>query len=419
MRKPVGVGEVFGWAGTSFLIGMVAHAMVPERAVPMAALSIIASIAVVIALAFPSTSWSRVVSVCLLACALGVWRYDVSRETQPRGLRPWTPQGLAFVSADVRVADPVDPRYWLGRARTALTERAHQRFGADQVALLTGTLYGERSFSRAAKEDFRRAGLLHLVAVSGSNVTILTVICMRVLLALRLKRRQAFAALTLFLVAFVLFVAPSASVVRAAVMGWLLELAPVVGRLPRPSRLLLVAALAFTFWKPWTLLYDPGFALSFLAMWGLLTIAPWLDERWKERLPSDAFRGILSATVGASVMTLPYAAWAFGQATVIGLVTNLLVLPIIPFVMATGVLALCASPGSWLALPAQGFLGWVLWVAKTAAGWTMGVLDTRGMSFFTMIGWYVFFWVVWHLWKKRTNAYPQKTVIPSARVETV
>ncbi len=329
---------------------------------------------------------TRVSCLLLLAFTLGLYRFSLAQPVLPRGLIFANPKGLAMSAPTPHTANQFDPRHWLGRARVELTASAYQRFPADEAALLTGLLYGARDLSKADKLAFRHAGLTHIIAVSGANMTIVVVLVMRLLLIVRLSRRQAFVACGLAIGAFTLFVGPSASVVRAALMGFLIELAPLVGRLVRPTRLLLVSAFVFVLWQPWALAFDPSFALSFLAMLGLLTWGRWFDERLARWVRSSVVREISASTLAATFMTAPYAAWAFGNVTLWSLPTGLLVLPLIPWTMALGSLALVpltVSTGlsAFLVLPASGLLKTILWVARSPDHASVGFFDHALLSF--------------------------------------
>lgn len=401
LRPPETAARLAGWAGASFLLGVVLHSIWPYLTTP--GWIILAAVVVGSAVwTLFGRSWPRVFAVCLLALILGVWRFDLGQRSMPRGLVPFSPKGLAYVSSSVNVSSPTDPRYWFVRWKRTLSTRATGIFSPDEASLLTGILYGDRTFSREMNDRFKRAGLVHLVAVSGSNVTIVVVMVMPLLLAFGLSRRRAFVGLSVALVAFVLFVNPSASVVRAAIMGWLVELAPVVGRIPRPSRLLLISAVAFTAWKPWSLMYDASFALSFLSMWGLLTWSRLAQERMSalERWPM--LREITAATIGATIMTVPYTAWAFGQLTLFGLVTSLLALPLVPWTMATGFIALLFPSLFWLSLPAKGFLEAILWIARLPDLIPFGFWKNLSTPFGWMLGVYVMLYVIWR-WFKANN----------------
>ncbi|MSR85483.1 ComEC/Rec2 family competence protein [Candidatus Uhrbacteria bacterium] len=394
LHAPQTIGAMAGWTGGAFLIGIALHSLIPYQTIDLFAISVATMCAILLLFIGWKSLWMRVIGVCLLAIVLGLWRFDSVRSSLPRGLIPFSSKGLAYASNSVTISNPEDPRYWLGHGRVWLTERANKIFPPDQAALLTGILYGERGFSKTLKDEFRRAGLLHIVAVSGSNVTIIVVMIMPVLLGLRLPRRFAFIGLSLALIAFVLFVNPYASVMRAAVMGWLIEFAPLVGRIPKPSRLLLIAAVVFTVWQPWALFYDASFALSFLAMAGLLIWTPWFDEQLKKWISWTSVRTILAASLGATLMTIPYTAWAFGQLTLLGVLTSLLALPLVPWIMGLGTLALL-SPVFILTLPARGFLQLLLLVAHLPTIIPFGAWSHLSTSFTTLVVSYGVLYLFW------------------------
>ncbi len=382
-----------GWACSGFLIGIAVHSVLPNRAIGIMAITAVVSLLCVSWL-LACDSRVRYIFFCLFFVAIGVWRFESGLISMPRGLRPLDPKGLAHVMLSAGTADKHDPRYWLGRAKRSLTTRASQRFSSDESALLSGILYGERSFSRVLNDRFRRAGLLHLVAVSGSNVTMLVMMVMPLFLWIGLHRRHAFMVTSFFLFGFVLFVGPSASVARAAIMGWLVGLAPIVGRIPRPSRLLLLSAVAFVFWHPWALFFDASFALSFLAMWGLLLWSPLIDEKLSPWITWKNVRAVIASTVGATVMTAPYAAWAFGQMTVFGLVTSVLAVPLVPWIMGLGIVAL-VSDMQIAIIPLRGFLQAILLIAKIPDSMGFGQWSHLSTGALETFGWYALLMAVW------------------------
>jgi competence protein ComEC len=184
-----------------------------------------------------------------------------------------------------------------------------------------------------------------------------------------LGRRQAFWAVTVALLVFVGFVGFSSSVLRAAFMGWFVILARHVGRMARTWRLLLMAAAILNLSNPWLLAFDPGFALSFLATWGLLAWTP-IFSRWFERVPEMfGLRETMATTFGATLMTSPYLAWAFGRMSLAGLVTNALALPLVPWAMLWGSVA--AVWGDWpggpfASLPAYGLTHLIILIGQAS-----------------------------------------------------
>lgn len=318
----------------------------------------------------------------LLALMLGLWRFEAS--DIPSNLRFLDPKGFAYTRS---TPNPY---------RDYLSDRIRTGLPGDEGALLAGILYGERNLTKESRDAFRTAGMTHLIAVSGSNVMIVVLATMQLFKLLHFSKRKSFVFLTITLVAFVWLVAPQAPVVRAAIMGWLVAFAPVVGRIPSTKRLLLVAAAIFAAWKPWSLAYDPSFALSFLATLGLMTWGQRFDEYFEKKIPWNGVREGVSTTLAATLMTTPYAAWAFGQATVVGIVTNLFAIPLIPWAMGTGLIAL-AVPYSPFTLPAKGFLSALLWIANTAQGLGWGSWSGLGVTPWFMIACYI---VIWWFWRK-------------------
>ena len=373
----------------------------------MTALCLIMAFSVGFAVLFGMRNpWLRIVALCVLAVSIGVWRFEVARPSMPHGLAPFTASGLAYSST------PSASVSLLSQGRQAITATANRLFPPDEAGLLTGVLYGDRGLPKEVKDQFRRAGLMHIIAVSGSNVTIVVVMVMAALSAFHLSRRRSFVAISIALVAFVLFVGPSASVIRAAIMGWLIEFAPLVGRVPRPSRLLLVSAVVFSFWHPWSLMFDASFALSFLAMWGLLTFSRAFSERLQKRVTNDFLRETVSMSLGATMMTLPYSAWAFGQLTFWSVVTSLVALPLVPWITVTGALALALPFIPFIALPARGFLQILLWIGRWPDAIPVGVWSNVSTPFSWMIAIYFIWFVIWRELQRKKRLIHSISAIP-------
>ena len=397
-------GALFGYSGCAFLFGVALHSLSPYEAMAPEILPWIIGGFLLLSLAPPvyKNKFLFGVIIIFLSFFFGIWRFDLSRSVLPPDLKPFDPSGFAWQRAETY--HPQDPRHFISEQRDRISRHISQSLPGDSGALLAGMLYGGRGLSDATKKLFRDAGMLHLIAVSGSNVTILVVIVMRLLLGIGMKRRSAFIGMTSALVAFVIFVGPQASVIRAAIMGWLLEFAPLVGRIPKTSRLLLVSAVVFTLIHPWVLLYDPGFALSFLATVGLLTYGLYLNEILRPVPIPGTLREIFTATTAATVFTLPYSAWAFGQVSLVGVLTNMLAVPLVPWIMGTGVFVLMSPAGSFLHLPAKGFLEIVLLIAEMPEYIPIGVWNNISTGYVFMLGSYVFLYAIWRQLKaKKSN----------------
>jgi ComEC/Rec2-related protein len=260
-----------------------------------------------------------------------------------------------------------DPRALLAGSRTAITARITRILPGDEGSLLAGILYGDRGLSADAAQAFRFAGMTHIIAVSGSNVTIVVVCFVPLFLALGYRRRFAIILSVVAILTFVLFVGASASVVRAAIMGSLALLGRAFGRRAAAGRLLVIAAAILTAMSPWTLAFDAGFALSFLATWGLIAMSEPVSARLRFIPESFGLRDAAATTTAATLATFPYQLWAFSSASLAGLLTNLLVIPFLGATMLSGAVAVVLGDAIPVtALPANGFLSYMLAVANTS-----------------------------------------------------
>ena len=304
----------------------------------------------------------------LLCFCFGVWRFD----TVSAGAKNLVPLKNTSLSTSACVK-PVSDIPFLTTIRTGLSERIKQRLPGDEGALLAGTLYGERGLSSEMKLAFRNSGMTHLVAVSGSNLSIIATALFSLLGGLLLRKRTMVSVLLLSIALFILFVGLQAPVVRAGIMAVLAASAPLAGRIPNGPRLLLVSCALFTFFRPCALLFDPSFALSFFATWGLMSYGSALNEALKKYIKPDLIRSLLAETCGASLMTMPYAEWAFGQVSLLGLVSNLFAVPIVPWAMSLGSLCLLLPEWTQSCKAAEGTLSAMLWIAKLANALPYGV----------------------------------------------
>lgn len=255
------------------------------------------------------------------------------------------------------------------------------------AALLTGLLTGERrGMSDAFAAALRITGLTHIVAVSGSNITLVLIAVDHLLFFLPRRWRLLPAAGGVIL--FTLFTGAEAPVVRAAVMGIIGLLAVHGGRLPDTRRALLASAVLLLAWKPSLLLDDVGFQLSFLAVLGIVEWSPIL-LRLLRRVPKAlGMREALCTTLAAQCLTAPWSAAQFGTIPLLGVIANIIVAPFIPLAMLCGTVAVVldvllpplaafAAYGAWAAL--NGIVQTTLFFAK-APGTAVAVQPSPAMA---------------------------------------
>ena len=233
-------------------------------------------------------------------------------------------------------------------------------------ALLVGA---RRTLPSELVDAFNKTGTTHIIAISGYNISIISIMMVNFLSYLFLPRRLIFWIVITSIIVFTLIAGAGASVVRAAIMGGLLVLASREGRFYKVTNAIVFAGALMLFFNPYLLRYDVGFQLSFLAALGLIYLAPHFNH-WFANLPNFlSFRNNLSATLSAQIMTLPIIFWEFGRFSLVATIANVLILPAIPVTMLFGFLAglsgfISLKIAELLILPAWLLLSYQIFVVK-------------------------------------------------------
>jgi competence protein ComEC len=225
-----------------------------------------------------------------------------------------------------------------------IRERASEGLGrgvpAREAALARGFVLGEdKGVDARTEEDFRRAGLAHLLAVSGQNVTLLALLTMPLLGFFGIPLRERLLWVLALIAVYVPVAGAGPSIQRAAVMGAVGVLATLGGR--RGSRLYALALAALV-----TLAIDPGIGadvgwqLSFAAVLGILLLASPLRRALEGRLGNGPWRRALTegvaVTVAATLATAPLIAFHFERISTTTLAANVLALPAVAPAMWLG-----------------------------------------------------------------------------------
>ena len=249
--------------------------------------------------------------------------------------------------------------------------------------LLPGLVLGDTSgLDPGLAEDFRTAGLSHLLAVSGTNCTIVTGAVLLLLRLLTAGPRTSAVVAAGALAGFVVLARPSPSVLRAAVMGGIALVALAAGRRRAALPALGAAVLLLVLVSP-PLARDPGFALSVLATLGLLVLAPPWSARLRTRGMPAGVAEALAVPAAASLITTPVVAAISGQVSLASVPANLLAAPAVAPATVLGVLTAVVSPASagaaeWLARLAGVPVGWLAVVGERAAHVPGAVLPWPG-----------------------------------------
>lgn len=281
------------------------------------------------------------------------------------------------------------------------------------------TVGDKRSLGEKLTDAFRRTGLIHIVVLSGYNITLIVGALMLLVRNAPLTWRFVFGGG--IIVAFVLMTGASATGVRAGAMAILALLAAASYRKYAIDRALAVTAAGMVLWNPHTLLYDPGFQLSIIATIGLIHLAPVFEKHLTRITERFQLRSIAAATLGTQASVLPLLAHQTGMLSLIALPANLLVLPAIPAAMiasfAAGVAAfIYESIGMILGisnaiygtaeiltgLPAYVLLEYAIWMTELFAAVPFGAVELPAFSGWLVIAAYALMLLLWRIAPRRS-----------------
>lgn len=224
------------------------------------------------------------------------------------------------------------------------------------ASLLGGLTVGAKeSMSKKLLDDFKKAGVVHIVVLSGYNVTLVADVAMRVFSFLPSFLSIGFGAFAILL--FTLMTGASVPVVRASFMALLVLVARATGRLYHISTALLLTGFFMILSNPKILRFDASFQLSFLATVSLIYLAPALAKKLTFLPKKFQIREIAASTLSTQIFVLPLLLYRTGIFSTVGLPVNLLILMFVPVTMLVGFLVggfgllsfYLAAPFSWLA----------------------------------------------------------------------
>ena len=234
------------------------------------------------------------------------------------------------------------------------------------AGLAGGITVGEkRALGKDVTQEFRTVSLVHIIVLSGYNISVVITYLFALLSRLRAPRYLRFGSGAVVALFFAVMTGFAPASLRAALMALIAISGQMSNRIYRPERALALVALCMVAWNPYVLVFDPGFQLSFLATLGLMLFSPLFEHVYNRAPRSFLLRETLVATSSAQLSVLPLLLYESGNLSLVGIFANIVVLPVIPLAMACsaiaaifGVITPVIAP--ILGLPAQLLLAYVL-----------------------------------------------------------
>jgi competence protein ComEC len=270
--------------------------------------------------------------------------------------------------------------------KSFLLSKLDQLVPEPHSSFLSGLLFGgSSSLSAELKDDFSRTGTSHILAASGFNVSLFSLVFLGWILQTPLGRKRGLMLTGLLLIVYTITAGATPAVIRAAIMGLLVLIERWISRKALMLNVILFAGALMLFANPLLLLSDVGFQLSFVATTALLLYTKPLSEKLKFIPARLGLRESFSASLAAIIATLPIVIYHFGQVSLIAPIANLLILPLVPYAIGFGILALTISivsvvAGTLFAAPAWALSLIMLWILTVLGATDVFVLSIELVS---------------------------------------
>lgn len=232
--------------------------------------------------------------------------------------------------------------------------------GSHESAVLNALLLGVKDFlDNDIKKAYSAAGAMHVLAVSGLHVGIVYLLITLVFGQMRKSNwgRVAFLVVCLTTIwSFALITGFSASVMRAATMFSVIAVGEGLKRKGNIYNSLGIAAFILLIYNPF-FVFDVGFQLSFIAVFGIVTFQPPIYALWQPTNQLlDYLWAIISVSIAAQLVTFPLSVYYFNQLPTYFLISNLIVIPAAMVMLTTGLFMLVIGSISALGGKTVGFL---------------------------------------------------------------
>ncbi len=315
------------------------------------------------------------------------------------------------------------------RLRERVLEHGRRAHSRERAGVLNGILLGDRGdLPGALNEDFERTGTSHVLATAGLHVGMVVVLLLGGLRFCRIAHRPGLLLAMAMLVVYALMAGGRPSVVRAVLMASVVLFGLLLEREPDLPNTLALAAWVLLIVNPQNL-FEPGFQFSFATVITIVLLMPLakpfianlgknIPSYWPGASKLRQFLQTLAAcfflALASQVGAAPLAAYYYNSVSLIGLVANTLIVPLIALIIALGFgAALLASIHPVLALPLDkildGLLTWVITIVRACSHAPYASFSMPSPPEWQICVYYAVLWgAAWFL--QRTERYKKATI---------
>jgi competence protein ComEC len=227
---------------------------------------------------------------------------------------------------------------WLFDAKEKFLEKMNFAISTPENLFMGGLILGEKaSFSPELRKSFVNTGTIHVIALSGYNVTIVAEWIMKLFAQISLVSKNFGIGMgILVIILFIIMTGGSSTAIRAGVMSVLALIARATGRNYDVARALILAGVVMVLLNPLLLVFDVSFQLSFLATVAVIFLSPRIEKYFMWVPKTFQLRDVVSVTAAAYIFVFPFILYKMGNFSLVAIPANFLILPFIPFTMLLG-----------------------------------------------------------------------------------
>lgn len=288
--------------------------------------------------------------------------------------------------------------------RNNLLDTIYRYLPDKEAGILAPMLVGEQSaLSQKVKNEFRDAGVTHILVVSGLNVAYCAALFLWCFRLIGMPFRKAALASLPFIILYVFVTGANPPVLRAGVMAVFVILSLSLKREPLIYQSLALAAVTILAFDPQAL-FTASFQLSFAATLGIVYLYKYFSAPF-ENSPKwfrYAFAGVFAVSLSAQAAVLPLLAFYFNRVSLAGLVSNIIIVPLAGFITGAGLVLyifhflspLLASLAAAAALYAIRFLSALV---HFFAGLPLATVSVPSPTLPDLIVYYFILWAVFRI----------------------
>ncbi len=282
-----------------------------------------------------------------------------------------------------------------------------------QAGIVKAMVLGDQqSLEQDTKDLYKKAGISHILAISGLHISIIGFLLFHILQRIKISKRVTAVLTIIFLISYSFFTGNSVSTMRAVIMMSCILGGYIFFRTSDPYTSVAFSILLLLYKQP-LYLWDIGFQLSYSAVIGILTFSPVIDQFYF--IPSWIRSGFV-ASLSASLATYPIIAYHFYYIPVYGVLLNMIIVPfVLILVFFSGLAGIIGMFSIFLGRFMIGIVYYILYCYEVFAHVTIQLpksyLLVGSPSLFMMILYYIIFLVtVWYFSKPIQNRKSYKKV---------